>query len=156
MLKINKIFSLQILLFDNVPITGIGGNYRILLYPNGQLASIPIEEEPVFLNLPGQLTKETSSLIVSGGLSRQTQINDFFGNFTDVRGGIAYRHGVSDSLTLGAGIVYDRDLLGLVDIFYQLSLGTYNLQVNGQSPEPAMITINPDGETLQELNLKLP
>ena len=105
--------------FNNVPVADIGGNYRVLLYANGQLASTPIEQEPIFLNLPGQLTKGTSSLIVSSGLSRQTKINDFFGELTDVRGGIAYRHGVSDSLTLGAGIVYDRSLLGLVDIFYQ-------------------------------------
>ncbi|HEY9706002.1 MAG TPA: hypothetical protein V6C58_26440, partial [Allocoleopsis sp.] len=105
--------------FDNVPISGNGGNYKVLLYANGQLANTPIEQAPIFLDLPGQLTQGTSSLILSGGLSRNTNNNDFFGNLTDIRGGIGYRHGVSDSLTLGTGIIYDKYLLGLFDIFYQ-------------------------------------
>ncbi|MEA5583593.1 carboxypeptidase-like regulatory domain-containing protein [Nodularia harveyana UHCC-0300] len=142
--------------FENVPITGIGLNYRILLYPNGQLASIPIEQEAIFLNLPGQLTKGTSSLIVSSGLSRETRINDLFGNFTDVRGGIAYRHGVSDSLTLGAGIVYDRDLLGLVDIFYQPNNFPFKLAVSAlQTPENFKYNANLEFRPTPKLNFNL-
>jgi hypothetical protein len=103
--------------FDNVPINS--ENYRVLLYANGQLASKPIEKKPIFLNLPGQLTQGTSSLIVSSGMNRETRNNDFFGDLNNVRGGIAYRHGVTDSLTLGGGIIYDQSLLGLGEVFYQ-------------------------------------
>ncbi|WP_414552289.1 carboxypeptidase-like regulatory domain-containing protein [Anabaena sp. CCY 0017] len=142
--------------FDNIPISGSGVNYRILLYANGQLANIPIEQEPIFLNLPGQLTKGTSSLIVSGGLSRQTRINDFFGDLTDVRGGIAYRHGVSDSLTLGAGIVYDRHLLGLVDIFYQPNNFPLKLALSAlQTPENFKYNANIEFKPSPKLNLNL-
>ncbi|MDB9371810.1 carboxypeptidase-like regulatory domain-containing protein [Nodularia sphaerocarpa] len=142
--------------FENVPISGIGVNYRILLYPNGQLASTPIEQEAIFLNLPGQLTQGTSSFIVSGGLSRQTKINDFFGDLNDVRGGVAYRHGVSDSLTLGAGIVYDQSLLGLVDIFYQPNNFPLKLALSAlQTPENFKYNANLEFRPSPKLNLNL-
>ncbi|MCC5628159.1 carboxypeptidase-like regulatory domain-containing protein [Nostoc sphaeroides CHAB 2801] len=142
--------------FDNIPISNNGGNYRVLLYPNGQLASTPIEQEPIFLNLPGQLTKGTSSLVLSGGLSRQTISNSFFGELTDVRGGIAYRHGVSDSLTLGAGIVYDQSLLGLAEIFYQPNYFPLKLAISAlQTQEKLTYNANIDFSPSPKTNLNL-
>ncbi|MTJ10166.1 carboxypeptidase-like regulatory domain-containing protein [Anabaena sp. UHCC 0204] len=142
--------------FDNIPISNNGGNYRVLLYANGQLANTPVEQEPIFLNLPGQLTKGTSSLIVSSGLSRQTRNNELFGDLTDIRGGVGYRYGVSDSLTLGAGIVYDRDLLGFADIYYQpnnfpLKLALSALQTSEKFKYNANIEFRPS----PQLNLNL-
>jgi hypothetical protein len=142
--------------FDNVPVGSNGGNYRVLLYANGQLASTPIEQQPIFLNLPGQLTKGTSSLIVSGGLSRQTRSNEFFGDLTDIRGGIGYRYGVSDSLTLGAGIVYDRDLLGLFDVFYQPNNFPFKLAVSAlQTPDKFKYNANIEFRPSSKFNLNL-
>jgi hypothetical protein len=142
--------------FDNIPISGNGGNYRVLLYANGQLASTPVEQEPIFLNLPGQLTKGTSSLIVSSGLSRQTKNNNFFGDLTDVRGGVGYRYGVFDSLTLGAGIVYDRDLLALADIFYQPNNFPFKLAVSAlQKPDKFQYNANIQFQPWRKLNFNL-
>jgi Carboxypeptidase regulatory-like domain len=141
--------SLGVYRFENVPISYNGGNYRVLLYPNGQLARTPIEKEATFLNLPGQLTKGTSSLIVSSGLRRKSQTNDFIGELTELRGGFAYRYGVSDSLTLGAGLVKDQSLLGVVDLFFQpnkvpLKLALSALQTPDQLKYNANLQFKPD------------
>ncbi|NEO90762.1 MAG: carboxypeptidase regulatory-like domain-containing protein [Moorea sp. SIO3G5] len=107
--------------FENV-ITGRGGSntYRVFLYPDGQLTAEPEIREANFSTLPGQLTKGASALVVSTGLSRESSQNgNFFGEFTDVRGGIAYRLGVTEDLTLGMGVVYDESVLGLGELFYQ-------------------------------------
>ncbi|MBE9058957.1 carboxypeptidase-like regulatory domain-containing protein [Sphaerospermopsis sp. LEGE 08334] len=142
--------------FDNIPVGSNGGNYRVLLYANGQLASTPIEQQPIFLNLPGQLTKGTSSLIVSGGLSRQTTSNELFGDLTDIRGGVGYRYGVSDALTLGAGIVYDRSLLGLFDIFYQPNNFPLKLAVSAlQTPDKFKYNANIEFRPSPKLSLNL-
>ncbi|MFM6251359.1 MAG: carboxypeptidase regulatory-like domain-containing protein, partial [Dolichospermum sp.] len=142
--------------FDNIPITNNGGDYRVLLYANGQLASTPVEQKPIFLNLPGQLTKGTSSLIISGGLSRQTNSHEFFGDLTDIRGGIGYRYGVSDSLTLGAGIVYDRNILGLFDIFYQPNNFPLKLAVSAlQTTEKFKYNANIDFRPSSKVSLNL-
>ncbi|MTJ12175.1 carboxypeptidase regulatory-like domain-containing protein [Anabaena sp. UHCC 0187] len=142
--------------FDNIPIGNNGGNYRVLLYANGQLASTPFEQEPIFLNLPGQLTKGTSSLIVSSGLSRQTRNNELFGDLTDIRGGVGYRYGVSDSLTLGAGIVYDRDLLALADIFYQPNNFPFKLALSAlQTSDKFQYNANIQFQPWRKLNFNL-
>ncbi len=94
-------------------------NYRLRLYPNGQLTSSPEIREANFSTLLGQLSVGTSALIVSTGFSRENSGNDFFGNLTDWRSGIAYRRGVTEDLTLGAGVIYDKSLLGLAELFYK-------------------------------------
>lgn len=140
--------------FDNVPING--ENYRVLLYANGQLASTPLEKKPIFLNLPGQLTKGTSSLIVSGGMNRETRNNDFFGNLNNVRGGIAYRHGVIDSLTLGAGIIHDQSLLGLGEVFYQPNNFPFQLAISAlKVPDKFKYNANLEFKPSSRLNLNL-
>ncbi|MEB3215596.1 MAG: carboxypeptidase-like regulatory domain-containing protein [Nostocales cyanobacterium 94392] len=107
--------------FENVNTSDRFGsnNYRVRLYPNGQLTSSPEIREANFSILPGQLSVGTSALIVSSGFGREYSDNNFFGNFTDWRGGIGYRRGVTEDLTLGAGVIYDQSLMGLAELFYQ-------------------------------------
>ncbi len=140
--------------FDNVPINS--ENYRVLLYANGQLASKPIEKKPIFLNLPGQLTQGTSSLIISTGMNRETRNNDFFGDLNNVRGGIAYRHGVTDSLTLGGGIIYDQSLLGLGEVFYQPNNFPFKLALSAlKVPAKFKYNANLEFRPSSQLNLNL-
>ncbi len=104
--------------FADVP--SRGGRYEILLYPNGQLTAAPEIRDATFSSVPSQLPKGTSALTVSAGLRREfDEGSNFIGDFTELRGGVAYRYGVSEDLTLGVGTVYDRSLLGLGEIFYQ-------------------------------------
>ncbi|QSJ16372.1 carboxypeptidase regulatory-like domain-containing protein [Nostoc sp. UHCC 0702] len=106
--------------FGNIPMGGINGNsYRVYLYPNGQLTAQPKIEEAKFTILSGQLSPKTSALIISTGLSQQPSKNNVIGNFQDWRGGVAYRLGVTEELTVGAGVIYDQSLLGLGELFYQ-------------------------------------
>jgi hypothetical protein len=106
--------------FENIPTGGISGNnYRIYLYPNGQLTAQPKIEEAKFSILSGQLSQGTSAFMISAGLSQQQSQNNFVGNFQDWRGGVAYRLGITQDLTLGAGVIYDQSLLGLGELFYQ-------------------------------------
>ena len=140
--------------FDNVPINS--QNYRVLLYANGQLTSTPIEKKPIFLSLPGQLTQGTSSLIVSSGMNRETRNNDFFGDLNNVRGGVAYRHGVTDSLTLGGGIIYDQSLLGLGEVFYQPNNFPFKLAVSAlKVPDKFKYNANLEFRLSSQLNLNL-
>ena len=140
--------------FDNVPINS--QNYRVLLYANGQLTSTPIEKKPIFLSLPGQLTQGTSSLIVSGGMNRETRNNDFFGDLNNVRGGVAYRHGVTDSLTLGGGIIYDQSLLGLGEVFYQPNNFPFKLALSAlKVPAKFKYNANLEFRPSSQLNLNL-
>ncbi|MEO1561438.1 MAG: carboxypeptidase regulatory-like domain-containing protein, partial [Cyanobacteria bacterium J06632_19] len=101
--------------------SGISGSnhYRVRLYPDGQLTSTPEIREANFISLPGQLSKGTSALIVSSGLNQKNTQNSFLGNFKDFRGGVAYRLGVTEDLTLGTGVIYDKSMLGLGELFYQ-------------------------------------
>ncbi|MEO0933324.1 MAG: hypothetical protein AAFY21_06055 [Cyanobacteria bacterium J06641_2] len=114
--------------FEDVPTarSGIGrisgsNNYRVRLYPDGQLTATPEIREANFTTLPGQLTKGTSALIVSSGLNRENTANSLLGNFKDFRGGVAYRLGVTEDLTVGTGVIYDKSMLGLGELFYQPS-----------------------------------
>jgi hypothetical protein len=112
--------------FEDVTTAAVSGhgytgnnNYRVLLYPNGQLTANPEIREATYSTLPGQLTSGTSALVTSLGATRQVGRNEFFGEFEEMKGGIAYRWGANDSLTLGAGMVYDQNPLGLTEMFYQ-------------------------------------
>jgi len=107
--------------FDQVP-TGRGGSnsYRVLLYSEGRLTATPQEKEARFLNVTGQLPHRASTLIVSAGAARSlSQPEDFWGEFTEFQGGLAYRYGVSESLTLGIGTVYQDTPRALGELFYQ-------------------------------------
>ena len=100
----------------------LGGYYQVFLYPKAQLTAQPEIRDATFTNLPGQLPAGASVLIISGGAGRDDTRRgnaSLFGDFTAFRGGAAQRWGVSNSLTLGAGVVYDRSLRGLAELFWQ-------------------------------------
>ena len=110
--------------FENVKLEtpALGGYYQVFLYPKGQLTAPPEIRDATFANLPGQLPAGASALIISGGVGRDYSkpgSASLLGDFADVRGGVAQRWGVSNSLTLGAGLVYDHSLRGLAELFWQ-------------------------------------
>ena len=101
--------------FDNV--SAQSGRYQVLLYPDGQLTSIPEIQSASFSTLPGQLPSGASALLVSSGVGRQTN-DSFVGEFSDFRGGFAYRRGLTEDLTVGAGLVQDGTTQVLSEAFY--------------------------------------
>ncbi|MEH2087632.1 carboxypeptidase regulatory-like domain-containing protein [Nostoc sp.] len=110
--------------FENLAVGGqaLGGNYRVLLYPEGRLTAQPEIRTATFSNLPGQIPQGSSATIVSGGWRRQlsgANNQSFLGDFTKFQGGIARRWGVSENLTVGAGVIYDQNIKGLGEIFFR-------------------------------------
>ncbi|QQE66946.1 hypothetical protein GFS31_36510 [Leptolyngbya sp. BL0902] len=103
--------------FEDVPAQG--GRYEVLLFPNGQLTAEPEVRPATFSTLPSRLAAGTSTLVASVGAGRVLPPNEFLGSFDNVMAGVAYRYGVSDELTLGAGVVQDGALFGLGEIFYE-------------------------------------
>jgi Carboxypeptidase regulatory-like domain len=99
----------------------LASNYRLLLYPRGQLTETPEIRDVSFSAVPGQLPQGASSLVISGGMGRQFSGIDsgLIGNFSDFRGGVAQRWGVSEDLTVGIGGIYDESFRGLGEVFYQ-------------------------------------
>lgn len=98
--------------------TAAARNSQLLLYPEGQLFAEPEVRRPEFLSLPGQLSAGSAAAIASIGV-QQRSTNSFIGQFENVTGGVAYRWGASDSLTVGLGAAYDESLQGLAELFYQ-------------------------------------
>ena len=97
-----------------------GTSYSILLYPRGQLNAKPRVETPRFTILPEQLPKGTSSNILSAGWRRLRSDNNWFGRFGDFNAGAAQRWGLSESLTVGVGTIYDNgSIQGLGELFFQ-------------------------------------
>ncbi|QQE67267.1 hypothetical protein GFS31_39800 [Leptolyngbya sp. BL0902] len=103
--------------FENIP--GNTGRYEVLLFPNGQLTAEPEVRPATFSTLPSRLSAGTSALVASVGAGRVLRPNEFLGDFETVMAGASYRYGVSDELTLGAGVVQDRSLFGLGELFYE-------------------------------------
>jgi hypothetical protein len=107
--------------FDNVIVSGsqefFGQDYRVLIYPKGELLTNPQIIIPKFTTTPGQLPQGASAWVLTGGgnlISRNT-----FGDFDEYQGGALYRTGISESLTVGVGIAQDRGWLGIGEIFWQ-------------------------------------
>ncbi|MGB7444156.1 MAG: carboxypeptidase-like regulatory domain-containing protein [Coleofasciculaceae cyanobacterium] len=112
--------------FEDVIVGGrsFAGSYRLLLYPQGRLTAQPEIREATFSTVRGQIPAGTSATIISGGFGRQATgqpEQNFLGELKDFRGGIAQRWGVSESLTLGIGGVYDQKLRGLGELFFRPS-----------------------------------
>ncbi|ESA32005.1 hypothetical protein N836_28025 [Leptolyngbya sp. Heron Island J] len=93
-------------------------NYQVLLYPNGRLTDLPEVRVVSFSDVAGQLPAGASAWVASAGWQRDAG-NSFLGDFGEPRGGLAYRWGVSEELTLGVGAVYDENFQGLGELFYQ-------------------------------------
>ncbi|MEB3225583.1 MAG: carboxypeptidase regulatory-like domain-containing protein [Synechococcus sp.] len=134
---------------------GLSGNrYELRLYPDGQLSAFPEIRDAQFTSLPGQLSQGTSAILLSAGFERLRQGDRFFGSLDDqLQGGIAYRWGATENLTLGTGLFYDEQLKGLGEFFFQP--GRLPLRVTGSA------TFNSDeqrgeekGDTRYDLNLR--
>lgn len=111
--------------FENVPASGqqlssqySDQGYLVQLYANGQLTNEPEIRSAAFTTLPGQLPEGASALITSLGMGHQVQSDQLVGNFNDLKGGIAYRRGLSESFTMGAGLVQDGSPQILAEAFY--------------------------------------
>jgi Carboxypeptidase regulatory-like domain len=109
--------------FENVVVSKdgeLGNGYRLLLYPNGQLTADPQVREVTFTTVPGQLPAGSGALIASAGVNYNRGSNQFIGQFDGLQGGVAYRRGISESLTLGGGIIADPlALRGSGELFWQ-------------------------------------
>jgi hypothetical protein len=101
-------------------------NYRLLLYPQGRLTAQPEIREANYSTVVGQIPAGASAFVASGGLRRQlNQLNNesifesIFGNFSEFRGGMQGRFGLSQTLTVGFGGIYDESLRGMAELFYR-------------------------------------
>jgi hypothetical protein len=102
--------------FENVP---SGRQYSILLYPDGRLTEIPEVQVAQLSALPGQLTRGTASLITSLGVLESPPNNSLVGQFSDITGGLGFRYGLTEDLTIGTGLVVDRSFLLQPELFFQ-------------------------------------
>jgi hypothetical protein len=109
--------------FENVVVSkegDFGSGYRLLLYPNGQLTADPQVRDVTFTTVPGQLPVGAGAWIASAGVNYNRASNQFLGKFDRLQGGVAYRRGISESLTLGGGVISDPNALrGLSEVFWQ-------------------------------------
>jgi hypothetical protein len=109
--------------FENVVVSKeaeFGSGYRLLLYPSGQLTADPQVRDVTFTTVPGQLPVGSSALIASAGMNYNRRSNEFVGKFDGLQGGAAYRRGISESVTVGAGVIADPIALrGLGEVFWQ-------------------------------------
>jgi hypothetical protein len=108
--------------FDNLIVGNsvdntFGQDYRVLLYPNGQLTANPEIRPAQFVTTPGQIPTGASAFVVSAGGNRVAAGN--FGNFDAVQGGVLYRRGLNESLTVGVGAAFDKEVLGVAEVFWQ-------------------------------------
>ncbi len=109
--------------FENVPVSnegGFGNNYRLFLYPSGQLSADPQVRDVNFTTVPGQLPVGGGAWIASAGVNYNRVPNGFIGNFDGLQGGVAYRRGISEALTVGGGVIADPlAVRGSSEIFWQ-------------------------------------
>jgi len=111
--------------FDNVitadnSLTGSGNiNYKLLLYPSGNLSAKPEEISLNYRDLQSQVSQGKSAFIISAGTNRISGKDNFFGNLGDFKGGAAYYLGLTDEITFGAGLVYDSSVQPYSEILYQ-------------------------------------
>jgi len=103
--------------FEDIAVGRSGGRYQIWRYANGILTESPEIEAATFSVLPGQLPSQASALIVSGGFAQRSS-QSFLGSFDQFQGGIGYRRGINESLTLGAGLAFDQSPLATADAFW--------------------------------------
>jgi Carboxypeptidase regulatory-like domain len=109
--------------FENVVVSRegeFGSGYRLLLYPSGQLTADPQVRDVTFTTVPGQLPAGSGAWIASAGANYNRQPTEFVGKLDGLQGGAAYRRGISESVTVGAGIISDPlAVRGLGEIFWQ-------------------------------------
>ena len=94
-------------------------NYKLLLYPGGNLSGKPEEIPLNYRNLQGQINKGKSAFVISAGTEINRTNQSFFGNLGDFQGGATYYFGLSNEITLGTGVVYDGSTQPYSEILYQ-------------------------------------
>jgi Carboxypeptidase regulatory-like domain len=109
----------NVVVSSNLDDTFIGQEYQVLLYPRGQLTANPTVRDITFTTFSGQIPTGADAFVISAGANRVASGN--FGSFDAAQGGVLYRRGLTDSLTLGAGVVYDQELRGVGEFFWQPS-----------------------------------
>jgi hypothetical protein len=125
--------------FDNLIVGNsvdntFGQDYRVLLYPNGQITASPEIRPAQFVTTPGQIPAGASALVVSAGANRTTVGN--FGDFDAIQGGALYRRGVSESLTVGVGGAFDKEVLGVGEVFWQPNNTPLQVAVSATTGKP--------------------
>lgn len=109
--------------FENIVVSkegDFGSGYRLLLYPSGQLTADPQVRDVTFTTVPGQLPAGSGAWIASAGANYNRRPTEFVGKLDGLQGGAAYRRGVSESVTVGAGIIADPlAVRGLGEVFWQ-------------------------------------
>ena len=99
--------------------SGLGINYKLLLYPQGNLSAKPEQIPLNYLNLQGQINQGKSAFVLTAGARRSSTNQNLFGNFDGFQAGAGYYWGLSDEITLGTGIVYDNSIQPYTEILYQ-------------------------------------
>jgi Carboxypeptidase regulatory-like domain len=108
--------------FEGVQVSNggeFGSNYKLLLYPRGQLTADPQVQEVTFTTVPGQLPAGASAVIASAGVNYNRVPNAFIGDFDKLQGGVGYRRGINESVTVGGGLIYDPTVRGVGEVFWQ-------------------------------------
>ncbi|ELR97818.1 hypothetical protein [Gloeocapsa sp. PCC 73106] len=104
--------------FEDVPT--FGGKitkYKLLFYSQDEPAEVKIV---AFATMSNQLPLGASALLISGGIEQTLGINQgFLGEMGDFQGGITYRHGLTEDLTVGLSLGYDEAFQGLGELLYQ-------------------------------------
>ena len=136
------------------------GNFRLFLFPNGQLSASPEIREATFTSVVGQLPAGATALVFSAGVGRsfgQFGGNEPLGNFEGFRGGIAGRWGISEDLTLGVGGVYDEGPRALGEFFFQPGSIPFEASVSvltGQPGSPLQVVSDVLAEPTDTLRLQ--
>jgi hypothetical protein len=103
--------------FENIPVSGDASNYRLWLFSNGQLSAAPAVREVNFVTVPGQLPTGATATIASVGLRREA--GGSWGSLGDLRGAVVTNWGVTEWLTVGSGIAFDRGVQALGELYFQ-------------------------------------
>ena len=145
--------------FLNIPVSRdftLGTNYQLLLYPQGQLTATPRIETPRFISLPELLPVGTTSQIASIGGRRIRRENDVFGQFTEFSGGLAQRWGISDTVTVGLGTLYDNSQVqGIGELFFKPASLPFRLSATGFLASVSTIRVSASWEDYPRLSARL-
>jgi hypothetical protein len=141
--------------FPNVRFGSVaGGNYRLLLYPQGQLTAKPKIENVNFSTLVGQIPVGASAVVVSGGWRHITSLEtNPWGKFADFRGGVQGRWGVTEDLTVGVGAVYDQSWIGVADFLFKPKQLPVEVAVAASAREKLNVLTNIKFQPSNNLNL---
>ena len=144
--------------FTNIPVgrdSLSGMNYQLLLYPRGQLTATPRIETPRFTLLPELLPVGATSQIASIGGRRINKENEFFGQFTEFSGGLSQRWGISESLTVGVGAIYDNSQVqGVGELFFKPKSIPFQLSANGFLASASTIRVSASWEDYPRLSAR--